>query len=286
MKKSLRMTVAAAVAVAALTAGLTSASAALTHPTPIPPGGQAQGQGAHPEGVTPQAVPLRPAKSEAVFVSLTPCRILDTRVHGGAMAVNATRTFNVGGTSGFVPQGGKSGGCGIPTSATAIAATIGSVGQTHPGYLTAWPSNLARPLASNLNYGVGQPIATGGTISVQPGVGASLKIFNFGGPTQTWVDVTGYYAPQMAGMIAPDGSIYSGTSRIVSASQISTGVYRVNFDTDVSYCTPMVDTYNGHVYGSAYAFNGNSVVVYTWYIDATTHLEVPNSYYVYLSVTC
>jgi hypothetical protein len=60
----------------------------------------------------------------------------------------------------------------------------------------------------------------------------------------------------------------------------------VTLDRDVADCTPMVDTYSGRVYGSAYAFDSTSVYVYTWYISSATHLEVANNYYFYLTVIC
>ncbi len=75
--------------------------------------------------------------------------------------------------------------------------------------------------------------------------------------------------------------------RNLSADVINPGVYRVTVDSDVSYCTPTVNTYSGKgVYGSAYAFAGTSIYVYTWYISGSTHLETASSYYFYLSVDC
>jgi hypothetical protein len=63
-------------------------------------------------------------------------------------------------------------------------------------------------------------------------------------------------------------------------------VYQVTFDHDVNNCTPMVDVYNGQVYGSAFAFDGAVVTVFTWYLDSTSHVEVPFNTYFYVTVTC
>ena len=293
MRKWTRLSVVAAAAVVALTVGLTAASASGTPSGgPTPPDSNHQAAVKQQEAVPQQAPisnfsPRPPSQSESVYVAITPCRILDTRNGGGKFNNGTTRNFYVGGTFGFAPQGGHSGGCGIPIGATAIAASIGAVNSAANGYLVAWPQNLSKPNASNLNYTRGQPIASGGNITIQKNSAFSLKIFNFGGPTDVFMDVTGYYAQQMQGMIASDGSIYSGTDRILSATVINPGVFRVTFDTDVSYCTPQIDTYSGKgVYGSAYTFAGTSVYVYTWYISGTTHLEVNNSYYFYITVTC
>lgn len=288
MNKRFRLSVILAAAVTALSLGLTAASAsgAPTAP-PSPPAGSAPAAVAADTPPQQHFSPHPPSRTESVYVAVAPCRILDTRNAGGKMANGATRTFFVGGTTQFLSQGGKAGGCGIPLSATAIAASIGATNTANSGYLTAWPADLARPTASNLNYTKGQTIASGGNISVQKNVAASLKIANNGGPTDVFVDVTGYYAQQIEGMVSPTGQIYSGSDRLVSATPVSPGVTKVTFDSDVTYCTPMIDTYSGRgVYGSAYAFSGKDVYVNTWYLNSTTHLEVPLSYYFYITVTC
>ena len=124
-------------------------------------------------------------------------------------------------------------------------------------------------------------------MTVQKNTAASLKISNHGGPTDVFVDVTGYYAQQMQGMVSPGGGLFSGSDRILSATNLATGIYEVTFDQDVTYCTPMIDAYSGKgVYGTAYAFAGSKVTVYTWYISQTTHLEVAANEYFYITVTC
>ena len=66
--------------------------------------------------------------SESRYVAVTPCRIIDTRngagVNNTPFSALQTRTFSVGGTTGFTAQGGKSGGCGIPVGAVGVAATL------------------------------------------------------------------------------------------------------------------------------------------------------------------
>ena len=80
----------------------------------------------------------------------------------------------------------------------------------------------------------------------------------------------------------------AGSGSILSATNPSAGVSAVTFDRDITYCTPMVDTYNAGsgVYGAAYAFAGNSATVFTWYLNSTTHAEVPYSFYFYIDVVC
>lgn len=288
MKKWTRVAFTVTAAAIALLIGITSASSAPPTGSPTPPVAVPH------QTVTAQDIPLvqhlsprPPARGEGTYVAITPCRIVDTRRGGGKFNNVTTRTYRVGGSAGFAPQGGHSGGCGIPLGASAIAVNIGSTNADNLGYLEAYPANVSRPTSSNVNYSRGQTIAGGGTVTLQRGVAQSLKVFNFGGPTDVFIDVNGYYAQQIQGMIAPDGSVYSGTDRIVSATVLSPGLYRVTFDTDVTFCTPMIDVYAGSgLYGNAYAFAGTSVYVSTWNLSATTHLEVPHSYYFYITLTC
>ena len=53
---------------------------------------------------------------------------------------------------------------------------------------------------------------------------------------------------------------------------------------DVSNCTPTVTAYSGYVYASAYAFQGNNVQVFIWYLSSGTATAYDG--YFYLNVTC
>lgn len=238
-----------------------------------------------------------PAQTNTVYVAVSPCRIVDTRAGGGAMAAGSTRSFVVSSTTGFPAQGGKSGGCGLPASATSVSISMVAVGPGHSGYLSAWPAGTAKPSASVLNYPAVADTSTGLTITIKPNVAAGaaqLSVFTSGGPTHLVIDVAGYYVPQMHGMVAPapsgstTASIYAGSVRIVSATNPSPGVYQVKFDSSILYCTPMINTYNAGpaIYGAAYAFSNDTATVYTWYLSSTTHLEVPYSFYFYIYVAC
>src|SRR6478735_2984629 len=111
--------------------------------------------------------------------AITPCRIVDTREGTGTghtpIGNLQTRTYFVGGTFGFAPQGGKPGGCGIPVGATAIATTFIAVNPTNKGGLRAWPNGQPEPTANVLNYGTftmtGNP-----TTTINPSTAYSLKV--------------------------------------------------------------------------------------------------------------
>ena len=48
---------------------------------------------------------------------------------------------------------------GVPSNASAVVLNLTSAGAVGTGFLTAYPCGEARPNASNLNYGLGAPVA-------------------------------------------------------------------------------------------------------------------------------
>ncbi len=144
--------------------------------------------------------------SGTVFVPLTPCRIADTRKPSPSpIAGGATRSFNVVGLSDYSAQGGIAGTCGIPGFAatgvptvTAIAVNVVAVTPSAQGNLVVYPTDVAAPTASTLNFpgpSVPMNIANGVIVPVRrdsPGADVTVK------PTQTThvlMDVTGYFTP-------------------------------------------------------------------------------------------
>jgi len=111
-----------------------------------------------------------------------------------------------------------------------------------------------------------------------------MRLEHLVGSTHFVIDVVGYYAAQIEGMIAPNATIYSGGARLVSAVRNGVGNFTVTTDTDVTYCTPTVTAYSGYVYASAYGFNGTKVQVFLWYLSAGTQTAYDG--YFYLDVTC
>src|SRR4051794_9493276 len=60
--------------------------------------------------------------SDLLFVPVTPCRVIDTRLAGGKVNANEVRSYRIAGTTGFEAQGGHAGGCGIPLGASSPEA--------------------------------------------------------------------------------------------------------------------------------------------------------------------
>lgn len=188
---------------------------------------------------------------------ITPCRIVDTRggtgTGGTPLTSLQTRTYYVGGTFGFAPQGGKTGGCGIPVGATAISATVTAVGPTHGGYLRVWPNGQSEPSATVLSYGTFS-MGTGTTLTINPSTAYSLKVRNYVGPTDLEVDVAGYYVRPMSGLIRSDGTTYDGTNRVINSGRLAAGQYWVQLDRNIAYCQVVVTAYNVSAYGRADTF--------------------------------
>ena len=145
---------------------------------------------------------LGSSTTDLVFVPLAPCRIIDTRLAGGALAAGVPRDFQVAGTTEFGAQGGTLGGCGVPAgaaepNAAAVVVNFIAVGPSGPGNLVAWAYGQPKPLASVINYsnvpglnianGVIVPIAGTNTVP------ADLRIQADVSATHVVADVTGYF---------------------------------------------------------------------------------------------
>jgi hypothetical protein len=182
---------------------------------------------------------------ESVYVAITPCRIVDTRLGLGPFANAQTRSFAVVGSAGFSAQGGKSDGCGIPSTATAIAASMTAQVPVHGGYMRFWPADEPEPTATLLNYVKAQNSETGGVITIDAGANPAIKVKNYGGPAGVVIDVTGYFAPQIAVSLDALGGITGGGDGILSVLHPSTGSYLVETDADVTNCLPIVNAANG-----------------------------------------
>lgn len=166
-----------------------------------------------------------------VYTAITPCRIVDTRIAGGAFAANTLRTFDVDGAS-FSGQGGASGGCAIPFNvAASVAMTITVVNTTGSGYITAWGLG-AQPLSSVLNYVTGSVIANTTIVPVVPGAGTDFTIFASAG-TDIVIDVVGFFGAPVAtaldctsvasAVTTVPNNVYTAVDAVCPAGRTATG---------------------------------------------------------------
>lgn len=123
------------------------------------------------------------------FFPITPCRVADTRLPAFAPAIlpHETRSFTVQGV------------CGIPSNAKAVVLNATIINPTTDGYITIFPSNVAKPVAANLTYRAGEPALGNGAIVALAPTLPDLKVYVFlsaavpGANAHLALDTTGYF---------------------------------------------------------------------------------------------
>jgi hypothetical protein len=134
--------------------------------------------------------------NDLVFVPVTPCRIFDTRLAGGAIAANTVRSFDVTAVSDYSFQGGDAsncGGVGAAGSFAAAAINFTVVTPTAPGYVTAFPFLGAQPLAATVNYNAGDIRGNLSIVKLDQGASANeLSVYSFA-QTHLVADIVGYF---------------------------------------------------------------------------------------------
>jgi hypothetical protein len=250
--------------------------------TPAPPPDSIPDVGPDANVVLAPPPTSRQPASESSFIPISACRIADTR-KTTPLPANGTRTFYVGGTTGFVPQGGTSGGCGIPVGATAIALSATAADGSRSGNMLAYP-NGGSTTSGFINVTPGEVTRASGNIAINSSSAYALKITNRSAGTANIVlDVQGYYVKPLAGMISETGAPYAGSSRITGSVRAAQGIFDVTFDRNIVYCSPAVTVYFDNYYANAdtYALGSNTVRVKVY--DATGVLR---DAFFYISVEC
>ena len=128
------------------------------------------------------------------YTGVDPQRLLDTRTgaQGGGSTIDGSFE-GVGALSQqqtlLLPVVGRG---TIPASGVgAVALNVTVTAPTAANYLTVFPSGVARPTASNLNFAAGQTIAN--MVIAKVGADGKIAIFNNAGSTQVLVDVVGWF---------------------------------------------------------------------------------------------
>ena len=121
------------------------------------------------------------------FAPLSPARICDTRTGNATPCVG--KTLGSGSTL-TVQVTGKG---GVPAGAAAVVANVTATGATSTSYLTVWPAGTTRPVASDLNFAVGQTVPN--LVVAKLSSSGGLGVFNAGGSVDVIVDVGGWFTP-------------------------------------------------------------------------------------------
>jgi hypothetical protein len=112
--------------------------------------------------------------------TLTPCRVLDTRLPAGSPPFSTTRDVNVTASP-----------CGVPLNAQAFVFNATVVPPGFLGFMTMWPQGQTQPLASTLNAYDG---AVTNNMAIVPTTTGSVSVFP-SSPTHLVLDIFGYFAP-------------------------------------------------------------------------------------------
>ena len=137
--------------------------------------------------------------SDLTYTPLPPCRIVDTRVAGGAIAANSTRSFKAINSANFTSQGGSATNCGtLGLSASAVALNITAVTPASSGYATVFPFGTSQPLASSVNYSAGAVVNNSILSPIPNPLQASdFTVYTFA-QSHYVIDIVGYFAPPVA----------------------------------------------------------------------------------------
>ena len=132
----------------------------------------------------------------SVFTPITPCRLLDTRADGPAVGATPPRATPLGqGETLTIPARGSFGLCNsLSATGTGAVLNVTVVNSTAGSYLTVWPADKPKPLASSLNWVAGQG-ATPNQVTTALDPSGMLSLFNNSGTVDVIVDVVGVYEP-------------------------------------------------------------------------------------------
>jgi hypothetical protein len=112
--------------------------------------------------------------------TVSPCRVLDSRLPAGSPPFNITRDVNVTASP-----------CGVPAAAQAFVFNATVVPPGFLGYITMWPQGQTQPLAATLNAYDG---AVTNNMAIVPTTTGSVSVFP-SAATHLVLDIFGYFAP-------------------------------------------------------------------------------------------
>jgi uncharacterized repeat protein (TIGR03803 family) len=120
------------------------------------------------------------------YVTLAPCRVIDTRnppgpLGGPALQAGADRSFTLVGS------------CGIPQSAIAVSVNVTVTGSTAPGSLTIFAAGNPMPGTSTINFSAGQTRANNALVAPNSAGVMTVHCNQSSGTVQFILDVNGYF---------------------------------------------------------------------------------------------
>ena len=139
---------------------------------------------------------VNPVPLALQFVTVSPCRIVDTRKTNGPfggppIAGNTYRSF---------PLSESDNPCGIPSDAIAYSVNVTVVPETTLGYLTIWPTGEGQPIVSTLNSLDGRLKANAAIVPAgTPNGSVSAYVTS---TTNVVLDINGYFTTSNGSTLA------------------------------------------------------------------------------------
>lgn len=133
------------------------------------------------------------------YVPVAPARVIDTR------PATQVGPYSTPLGPGAVDAVQITGAAGVPAAGvSAVVLNLTATDTSESSFLTAWPDGVARPLASNLNWGAGSTVANSVTLAL--GQAGRIDLYNLAGDADLVVDVSGYYTD---GSLAPSALFHA-----------------------------------------------------------------------------
>lgn len=196
---------------------------------------------------------------DLTFTPVTPCRIVDTRVVGGVINANSSRSFlglAINSGANFSSQGGSSNDCGVAAvGASAIAVNVTAVTPAGAGFATVYKSGDTRPLAASVNYAAGDIVNNTVVVGVpNPLAITDFVIYTFA-QSHYVVDIVGYFSPPQATQLqCVDGGTATNTIAANASTFFNNPACPAGYDAVTPYCFTNV---NG-VYSKGSGYNSNT----------------------------
>ena len=118
------------------------------------------------------------------FYTVVPCRVVDTRVSGPALASGVTRVVQVTGL------------CGIPADAVAVSINLTATNPSANGLITLFPGNGTLPTTSSINFTSGSTRANNAVLLLATDASGTLAArasLSAGGHVDLIIDVNGFF---------------------------------------------------------------------------------------------
>ncbi|KOX28187.1 hypothetical protein ADK67_12170 [Saccharothrix sp. NRRL B-16348] len=121
---------------------------------------------------------------QGTYYPLAPHRVLDTRAGQGAppVKVGAGQAIRLQVTG----QGG------VPAAASTVVLNVTVTEPGSAGHISIYPTDVARPTVSSLNYTPGWTGAN--SVTVKVGADGAVNLYNHGAPVHLIADINGYYS--------------------------------------------------------------------------------------------